>query len=485
MPNSLTGLLVLAAALIAAPRTSLAEGGGLDANLGGSQWVGQTNIAATDASSQLADATSPSIENLFGVPKKQGTAPEKPKPLEWHGHIENYTAYDYLDPGHWSRGVIRTEVGTEGGSSGLGSGLKWKINARVDFDPVYAWGGRYYPPDVRKDERYDASLRETYIDTAPGNFDIRLGKQNIIWGEMVEAFVADVVSAKDMRDFILPDFETIRIPQWAARVEYFGEKSHFEVVWLPYPSVDDIGKPGSDFYPFRLPPPPGFHQQFNSEVYPTHDLGNTNYGFRASTLQNGWDLSAFYYRSTDVSPTFYRQVTLAPVPTVSYTPRHDRIWQVGGTVGKAFQSVVAKAEAVYTSGRSFNVTDLSQPTGVVPQDTLDYIVGLDCTLPQDTRVDVQYYERYYFNHNPSLLYDTHERYVSLLVSRKIHGFQPEFFIIPSLNREDRMVRASVDWTPAANWHFTTGVVTFSGSPTGIFGRFSTDNRVYADLRRDF
>ncbi|HZD51630.1 MAG TPA: DUF1302 family protein, partial [Woeseiaceae bacterium] len=256
-----------------------------------------------------------SREELFGIPGEKPAKAAGPKPLEWHGYISNYTAYDYSDPEHWSRGVFRAQVGTEGGGGGLGGGLKWKFTARVDVDPVYSWTD-FYPEEVRKDQRFDAWLRETYIDTGSGDFSLRLGKQNIVWGEMVGLFFADVVSARDLRDFILPDFETIRIPQWAARGEYYGENSHLELIWLPYPAVDDIGKPGAEFYPFQAPPPTGFNQRFNNEVRPARTLSNTNWGVRASTLQGGWDLSAFYYRSTDVNATFYRDVILTPTPTL-------------------------------------------------------------------------------------------------------------------------------------------------------------------------
>src|SRR5205807_5152795 len=90
------------------------------------------------------------------------------------------------------------------------------------------------------------------------------------------------------------------------------------------------------------------------------DLRHSNFGARASTLQNGWDLSAFYYRSTDVIPTFYREVALAPAPTLIFTPRHDRIWQTGGTLAKDFGSVVGKAELIYAAGRKYNVTRLAR-----------------------------------------------------------------------------------------------------------------------------
>ena len=434
---------------------------------------------------EATEAPALTREALFGVPKTETEAKPEAKRLEWHGYLSNYTAYDYSDPRHWSRGVFRAQVGTEGGSSGIGGGLKWKITARLDGDPVYG-SSDFYPPEVRKDQRFDASLRETYVDLGAGDFSLRLGKQNIVWGEMVGLFFADVVSARDMRDFILPDFETIRIPQWAARGEYYGENSHFELVWLPYPAVDDIGKPGAEFYPFQVPPPAGFSDQFNNEVRPDRRLSNTNYGFRASTLQNGWDLTAFYYRSTDVNPTFYREVTLTPTPTLIYTPRHDRIWQAGGTLAKAFQSVVAKAELVYASGRKFNVTRLTEPTGVVPQDTLDYVLGLDFTLPREIRLNMQYFERVFYKHDPDLLFDRREGGISLLLSGATGAkVQPELFIIQSVNRSDRMVRASLSLIPAVNWRFTTGVVTFAGPPTGFFGRFARDDRVYVQLRRDF
>jgi hypothetical protein len=303
---------------------------------------------------------------------------------------------------------------------------------------------------------------------------------------MVALFFADVVSARDLRDFILPDFEIIRIPQWAARMEHFGENSHAEVIWLPYPEVDNIGKPGAEFFPLQAPPPPGFGQRFESEIYPARNLNNSNYGARLSTLRNGWDVSAFYYRSTDVNPTFYRQFVAAPVPTLIFTPRHERIWQVGGTAGKDLGSVVAKGEFVYASGRKYNVSRLSEPTGVVSQNTLDYVAGLDFTLERETRLNVQYFERIFFDHDPDLIQKRRESGASLLLSGKLNGsLEPELLIAQSLNSRDRLVRAKLGWLPARNWRVVFGVDVFSGPPIALFGRFDRNDRVYVEARYDF
>ena len=443
--------------------------------------LSESATPAVNASEADTDAELLSKEELFGLPKVEGSDKGETRRIEWRGFVQNEIAFTYADPAHWSRGVVRTQLRAQGGEGGL----KWKATVRLDVDPVY-YGTEFYPQAVRKDQRLDFFLRETYIDTSVGNLELRLGKQNIVWGEMVGLFFADVVSARDQRDFILPGFEIIRIPQWATRVEYFGKESHAELIWLPYPDIDNIGKPGAEFFPYQIPPPPGFNQQFENEVRPAHNLKNSNFGARLSTLQNGWDLSAFYYRSTDVNPTFYRDVTLSPRPTLVFKPRHDRIWQAGGTLAKDFGSFVAKAETVYASGRNFNVSRATEPTGAVPQDTLDYVLGLDFTLPKETRLNLQYFERVFFNHDPDLLQDRRESGISLLLSGKIGAsLEPEFLIIQSVNRNDSLMRPKLGWIPEKNWRVTFGVDVFTGPLTGFFGRFGDRNRAYIEFRYDF
>ena len=55
-----------------------------------------------------------------------------------------------------------------------------------------------------------------------------------------------------MREFILPAFDILRIPQWAVRAEYSKNDFHAEVLWIPVPTLDEIGKPGADFYLARF-----------------------------------------------------------------------------------------------------------------------------------------------------------------------------------------------------------------------------------------
>lgn len=397
------------------------------------------------------------------------------------GYIQLEVARTVANPEHWSKLRTRGELATQGN---LGDGIKYKLSARADYDAIYDVNG-FYPPDVRKDQRSDISLRENYLDISAGDWDFRVGRQHVVWGEMVGLFFADVVSARDLHEFILPEFEAMRIPQWAARAEYFKDDFHGELLWVPVASYDQIGKPGGEFYPLQ-PVFPGFSAQYRQELRPERNLDHANYGARLSLLKNGWDASVFYYSSMDVAPTFYRQTVLAPVPTQIFQARHDRIEQVGGTVAKDFGSVVLKAEAVYTGGRKYTVMRLADADGLVKQDTVDWAVGFDFTLPADNRFNVQYYQRAFLNYDAGIIPDRHENGYSLYLTSKLSDkVESQLLFISSLNRSDWMFRPKLTWNVDRNWRFLVGADIFNGPALGMFGRYDQSDRVYSEVRYSF
>jgi hypothetical protein len=424
-----------------------------------------------------------SKESLFTEePAAQGVKTETGFPLR--GFLQTELSYTYSDPVHWSNVLGRLELGTQGH---LGNGIKWKATGRAEYNAVYDLTD-FYSDSVRDDQRAKFRFGETYLDFSTGSLDWRVGRQQIVWGEMVGLFFADVVSAKDLREFILPDFDVLRIPQWAARGEYFKNDFHAEVIWIPFPSYDQVGTPfqlgktgaGSDFYPYPISP--AGIPIIMDEKKPGYGLDHTNYGLRLSQLANGWDVSGFWYSSMDSQATFYRDAINQQV----FVPRHDRTWQAGGTLAKDLSSFVLKAEAVYTDGRRFNVTTLADSDGLVKQNTLDWVVGLDFNPTAETRFNAQLFQRIFFDHDPNTIFDKYESGISLLVNYKfLHNWEAEALLIHSLNRDDWMVRPKVTWRIQPNWRVNFGVDIFGGPPTGLFGQYDAQDRVYTELRRDF
>jgi len=433
--------------------------------------------APSSSDQPAADQKDQAGQRMGALFQPARTAPRPP--LRPRGFFQSRLAYTYGNPRHWSLFRNTLQMGVEGHS---GPKLGWKISGRISYDPVY-YNSDFYPAAVKKDQRLDAMFRETYLDVSAGDWDYRLGRQQIVWGEMVGLFFADVVSAKDLRQFVAQDFDMIRIPQWAARAEYFKGDFHGEAIWIPYMTYDDIGKPGADFYPYPMPAPPGYQTVIRDEHKP-HGASDGAYGLRLSYLYNGWDMSGFYYNSMDASPTFFRTVVSNPTPTIVYKPDHTRIQQVGATVGKDMGRFVLKGEAVYTHDRYYNVHRLSDSDGVVRQNSLDYVLGVDYPLPHSSRVNVQVYQRWFPNHDPGIIPDRFESGFSLYASTKLmdQKVEPKFLLIHSLNRNGWMMRPRVTWHFATDWETTAGLDIFHGPPTGLFGQYDNADRAYLQLR---
>ncbi len=86
--------------------------------------------------------------------------------------------------------------------------------------------GRLYP------------FRELYVDGVIGDFWIRVGKQQIVWGKTDFFRLQDLINPVDFGQHLFFDsFEDIRIPQWMASVQYKAGSigpltdNAFQVIW--------------------------------------------------------------------------------------------------------------------------------------------------------------------------------------------------------------------------------------------------------------
>jgi hypothetical protein len=210
----------------------------------------------------------------------------------------------------------------------------------------------------------------------------------------------------------------------------------------------------------------------------------SGYGLRLSWLTNGWDMAGFYYSANDTAAAFSRQVSGT---TITYTPIHERVHQLGATVSKDLGPMVLKGEAVYTMDRLFTTLDPLATNGLIEQDTLDYIVALEWSFPEETRLNVQFFQRWFPDHVSGLVPDRTESAMSLLVSTQaLHPrLEPEMLLASSLNRTDWSAQLKVNWRLDGNWRLAAGVDIFEGPADGLFGFYDDNDRVYTEVRYTF
>jgi hypothetical protein len=93
--------------------------------------------------------------------------------------------------------------------------------------------------------------RELYTDIKMGNLSLRLGKQQIVWGETIAGRLLDVVNPLDITHlFAEPwkeEFDNTRIPQWFLRATYTVPNR-----WIDDFNIEMVFNPG-DVVPTLLP----------------------------------------------------------------------------------------------------------------------------------------------------------------------------------------------------------------------------------------
>lgn len=367
-----------------------------------------------------------------------------------------------------------------------------RLGGRGWWDGVYSLNDRY-PENVERDQETDFSLREATLSVSHGPLDLRVGLQQVVWGEAVGTFVADVVNPKDFREFVLPDFTEIRIPLWMIDASYaIGDNTVIEVVWTPEVRFDKIPVSGSEFEFFR-PPLPAGAIDFRSEHVPHWTLRESQGGVRVSRNFSGWDLSAQYFDGFDGVPVFSRRQTgFLPdgTPAFSVTSVHRRLHLIGATLGKSIEPVVLRSEILYTVGKRYGTQDLSDADGIVRRDTLDYLLSagglfgkLDATLQFSQKVlggsagDIRQ-----VGVEGRVTSAFSVRLAALLFEEKV---QPSVLGSVNANRGDYRVSPRIEYYPAGAMKVAAGADLFGGPPDTLYGEFSRKDRVYTEAEYRF
>ncbi len=363
-------------------------------------------------------------------------------------------------------------------------GLSYKVSGRLWYDGVFDLT-HHYPRSVSDDQKTDAQIRDTYIDASHNNWDIRVGKQQIVWGEALGLFYADQVNAKDLREFVLPDFDFIRIPEWATDIEYSHADFHAEAIWLPWPTMSRVARPGAE-YAFALHTPPAMPVTLGREQSPRDSLGNGEVGGRLGYVLGGWDIGAFHLRTWDKLPVYITSID--PSAGLVLTATHPRLTLDGFTVSKDIEGYVFKGEAVYYSGKYFQTTDPAIADGILRKDFVDYVAGLDHTFGDKWSVSAQMSQRLVRGYETSLYQQKALRTLAAVGIRHPlwdDRIDADVLVIRDLTTPDMMTRPRLIYKMTSHWRIMTGLDMFSGRSDGLFGEFRNRSRGYFEIRYDF
>ncbi|UCC94404.1 MAG: DUF1302 family protein [Candidatus Omnitrophota bacterium] len=272
-------------------------------------------------------------------------------------------------------------------------GIEYKINDdwTFFFHPRYFYDFAY---DIRDDDVFDRNqeimghtyqdewLRDCYFDYISDNLDLRLGKQQVVWGQM-DVPILDRVMPIDLTNWFLPDLADMRIPLWMVKLEYSPwVNSTIQALFIPDFEASRVAPPGAPFsfaaynafYDLQQslpqivdpgPPPVYLNNIFVDSKTPPGQFENSTFGLRwRSMIEDleytlnwlyGYSTSAYLYTDPTVSVfSIFPPPPPGEVNSDGYrSRRHKRIQMAGFSFAKTlvnpgpFEGLTLKGEFAY------------------------------------------------------------------------------------------------------------------------------------------
>ena len=239
-------------------------------------------------------------------------------------------------------------------------------------------------------ERTGLELREAYLSYAKGNFDLRVGRQIVVWGVADALRVTDCVSPFDYTEFLAQDYDDIRMPVNGLRAKYTIGSVTLEAVCNPV--VDFFVLPTDERNPWaiRLPSAPLPYTIDLESGKPEKKIKNMEFGGRASVNLSGIDFSVSALR------TWNKQPALCPAlsddgQSLRINGQYRRMTMLGADCSLPVGQFVLRAEVAEYIGEAQG-SGLGQ--NAVRRNTLNALAGVDWYPGNDWNVSVQYDHKY-------------------------------------------------------------------------------------------
>ena len=431
-------------------------------------------------------------EQTSSPPTQEPTPQPEPTPSRWQWSfsIRNRTGFRTDEPRVLQ--MSRTFLDAKGIYK-INDDWRLTLEGRAHYDPVERLG---FPKKVWVDPR------QILLDGKVKKVDLKLGLQQVVWGQADGLRVLDVINPLDYREFILEDFLDSRRPLWMARadVPLGKDKGSLQLVWVPYfapsrlPGAENefglgssfglglisAAQGGSGFPPFAVRAEP--------TTRPAYQLKSSQGGVRYSRGVGSWDLSANYFYGWEDTPTSYVRgfefKPNDPLPTVVFKPRFDRKEVFGGTAATNFGSVVLRMEAGWNRNKPQAVTDSPIKTGFEKFGQLATVTGLDWSANTWLWISGQYFFQSVNAPQSRLLFPRNNHLASVFFRTNFlrDTLRPEFFVLTGLNQRQFMVRPKLTKTFGDHWSVAVSADFLGGKQTNIFGYFDSRDRVVIELK---
>lgn len=440
------------------------------------------------------------------------------RPFDFGGFIQVTGALDteHDKAGEHTR-MVRNTIRLEGkwnpiqGTTRLRHDSSSRFHALASVEWDYLWFGPY-----NDEEDYDLDLFEGYFYWSRKPVDLRVGRQIVRWGKTDQISPVDNLNSQDLREFIIPDFEDRKIPNWMVRGRLFSDFLTLEGVYIPFFEPSRIDYFGTDWAVYQHLKEDvqdsdllttAFKEyikgRYVNENTPPKTFENGDWGIRLLRTISDWDLGLSYLYSWEDLP-YYKSFPIKNLILDGSTSSDSLVSALAGTTnaneeieveyrrqhiaGFEFETTVKdfgfRGEAAYFDKQSFLTNNLTSTRKIV----YHYILGVDYSGENDWYINIQFSHQILKNYDSTILYFNRNN-PSLCgeISKEFWEgyFEAELKYNFALNQNSFYLSPSIICSYIPNLDITLGLNIFEGDSDTLMGLYDANDQVYIDFKYHF
>lgn len=327
--------------------------------------------------------------------------------------------------------------------------------------------------------------REAYLDYIADKWDLRIGRQIIIWGKADGLAITDIVSPWDYTEFLARDFDDIRLPVDAVRWRLLFDNANLEFLMIPIFRPAVLPLPGTPWV-FKYKFPDNVEVEFDNPILPDLLLENSEVGGKLSFYLPGIDFAISSFYTWDDYPTMHRTISIVgDTLLVHYHPEHHRLTFIGAECSKPWEDFVLRGEVAFYTNRYFEDENLTD-TVLFKKNSLNWMIGLDWTPGNDWMLIAQFTDNFIIDYDEAIKDDEHSMLTTLHISKKLFRQTLELSMMGyfGINDKDAFVRTNMDYTLTDELHLLLGIDAFLGDD-GMMGRYDDNDELWIKAKYSF
>lgn len=337
------------------------------------------------------------------------------------------------------------------------------------------------------DKAPEIGLREIYMDYYADKLDIRIGKQQIIWGKAEGVFITDLISPKDLSEFLLRDFEEIRTGVTSVKINYHSGMHTLEGVWVPVFTPTIMPASGSLWAPVMTFPMTPIWDY--SAINKGFSISNSDVFVRYSLMASAFDLELVGGRFMYDDPALHLTRKFDPVSkqlqSLTVRPEYHRVNMAGGSFSLPIGEMVIRGEGACYDGRYFQTSAPARTDATIAKNNLHYMAGLDFSLA-GIKLSTQFIQERILDYEPGIQNDEVETTMTFLAKKDFlrEKLWVELFAYVGLNNMDALIRPKLSYSLADGMEIQAGANIFTGT-SGRFGQYDANDMLYTKIRYNF